>query len=287
MGLRDTAIRPADFDITCETHWRELLPDLTIGASQDVSEIEFSPHQLDEIADAFWETGYLCVPPVLTEVEIRPLRQAMGVLRTQALPPVYIYLFDQPWQLFARLRPLLRHFLGDQFAVLPNLWAWHLAAPGDRGWPLHRDCDAETVFNIGPDQLLMSLSLWLPLTDVDVDNGCMFILPRSKMSGYSSVGSDKDIRGEDKVALPAASGSVLGWAQDVYHWGGPYSAQAKNPRISLSLEFQNCAFDPLIEPLLDMSALPSFGERLALIEGQFDKYRHINPGADLTQISER
>jgi hypothetical protein len=67
----------------------------------------------------------------------------------------------------------------------------------------------------------------------------------------------------------------MGWRQDVYHWGGRASAYAREPRISLSLEFQNAAFDPLAEQLLSLEHAPAFLDRLCLIAAQFEKYRHM------------
>ncbi len=260
------------------SYWQDLIPDLTIGAGGLVPEIAFSSIQLSEIADHFWDQGYLSLPPILTQARITQLSEALIQLRAQGIPPVYIYLFDQPWQLFAELNGLLRHFLGDNVAVLPNLWAWHLDQPGQSGWPLHRDCDADTVFNVGKDQLLMSLSLWIPLSDVDETNGCMHVVPRANSKAIQKV-SDYSLTflSDKSHILPADAGAVLGWAQDVYHWGGKFTETAKGPRISLSLEFQNTSFEPLAEPLISLSDLPDFDQRLLLIESQFSKYRHMEP----------
>lgn len=188
---------------------------------------------------------------------------------------MYIYLFDQPWWLFARLGVLLRHFVGDEFGVLPNLWAWHLDREGARGWPPHRDCDAETVFGEGEDAVLMSLSLWLPLTDADESNGCMYVVPKAHVVAGNAL-QKPDLL--DARPLSAKAGSVLGWRQDLHHWGGSYTTAAKNPRISLSLEFQNMAFEPLAEPLINVRRPPSFEMRQKLIKEQFAKYRHIDQG---------
>ncbi len=246
-----------------EQDWLSLAPELTIGGDVKVEDIALSNFELKTIAETFWAEGYMQFPRIFQESSIKPVREAMQTLHDQAIPPVYIYVYDQPWQLFARLSCLLHYFLGNNFAVLPNLWAWHLAKEGDSGWSMHRDCDAQTVFDVNGDKLLMSLSLWLPLTDATENNGCMSVRLRN---------------GEAARALPVKAGSLLGWAQDLYHWGGAYTDQAENPRLSLSLEFQNTAFHPLAEPLLTFSQLPSFSERHALIAEQFGKYRHIESG---------
>lgn len=133
-----------------------------------------------------------------------------------------------------------------------------------------------TVFGDGDDAVLMSLSLWLPLTDADEENGCMYVLPQGRDAVGEELPELDKLNLLEAKALPAGAGAVLGWRQDVVHWGGRYGAAAKNPRVSLSLEFQNRAFDPLAEPLIDVAALPPFAGRLALIQEQFAKYRHID-----------
>jgi hypothetical protein len=254
--------------------WLALVPGLSIEGKPSIEEISFSPSRLSEISAVFWEEGYISLQPLFEESELSPIRKGIYAMAARDIPPVYIYLFDQPWWLFARLGVLLRHFVGEKFGVLPNLWAWHLDRVGARGWPPHRDCDVETVFGEGEDAVLMSLSLWIPLTDTDEDNGCMYALPRASTAATVTNGQPNLSKGRP---LPANAGSVLGWPQDLYHWGGAYSREAKKPRVSISLEFQNRAFAPLAEPLIDMTRLPRFERRRDLIETQFEKYRHIDP----------
>ena len=254
--------------------WLRFALGLTIGAKPSIEEIPFSPAMLSEVSDRFWEEGYISLPPLFEEGELTPIREAIYAMAARDTPPVYVYLFDQPWWLFARLGALLRHFVGDSYGVLPNLWAWHLNHEGARGWPPHRDCDSETVFGTEGEAVLMSLSLWLPLTEADESNGCMYVVPQSRKLTDEKP-SKPDLL--NARALPAKAGAVLGWPQDLYHWGGEYTATAKNPRVSLSLEFQNRAFVPLAEPLIDMSRLPPFETRCTLIKEQFAKYRHIDP----------
>lgn len=258
--------------------WLSLAPGLSIGEKVSVNEITFPRSTLTDISAAFWKEGYLSLPPLFAEDELAPIKNAIYTLSGRGIAPVYIYLYDQPWHLFARLGVLLRHFLGESFGVLPNLWAWHLDREGARGWPPHRDCDAETVFGEGDDAVLMSLSLWLPLTDTDESNGCMYVVPQSRLKAANGSPMPFNPDPLDAKALPVKAGSLLGWPQDLYHWGGAYTEAAKNPRVSLSLEFQNRAFDPLAEPLINMSQLPSFDARRSLIVDQFEKYRHIDPG---------
>jgi phytanoyl-CoA dioxygenase PhyH len=249
-------------------YWQELIPELTINGDQSSNNImSFCDDELADISAEFWQQGYLNIPSIFASSQIDPLKRAAKQLADHDIPPVYIYLYDQSWQLFAALNQLLSHFLGSDYRVLPNFWAWHLNRVGEHGWPRHRDCDARTVFDIDGEKMLMSLSLWIPLTDVDEKNGCMYVVPYGVENSNEAMGTP----------LPALAGSVLGWPQDLFHWGGEYTEKAKNPRSSLSFEFQNCAFDPLAEPLLDVLCPPDFETRLELINIQFEKYAHIDP----------
>jgi hypothetical protein len=250
--------------------WLEICPNLTIGQNFNAKALSYDARHLSQIASDLHTRGYLSLPAQFSTSELQPLIEGMNALKARNIAPVYIYMFDQPWFLFEKLRALLAYLLGDEYALLPNFWAWHLAAAGEAGWPAHRDCDAQTVFDIGGDKLLMSLSLWVPLSDVDEANGCMHVVEYNNENGAEG-------SGDMATPLPAEAGSVLGWAQDVLHFGGIFSEDAKNPRLSLSFEFQNTAFEPLAVPLLSTKSPPKFEDRQQLLKDQFEKYRHIDP----------
>lgn len=262
---------------TDKAFWQALLPQLTIGTPGGPAEaLDFSEPELAQISSGLSQDGYLRLPALFGAADVAPLADAMLILTDAEIPPVYIYLFDQSWRIFAKLDRLVSHFLGDRYGVLPNFWAWHLDRPGQSGWPPHRDCNIPTVLSAGDEMILLSLSLWISLTAVDARNGCMHVIPRRCQDRYDREPALlKDIDPADDVALAAPAGSVLGWPQDLYHWGGAFTPAARNPRSSLSFEFQNRAFDPLAEPLLDVNHPPDFETRLDLINDQFKKYRHI------------
>ncbi|WP_417805736.1 phytanoyl-CoA dioxygenase family protein [Thalassospira lucentensis] len=260
--------------------WQNINPQLSIsnsldGIGSDAADVAssggFDPSSL---SDRFWDEGYFLIEDILPIDELAMLRRGIENLVANDLPPAMIYLYDEAWQVFMRLRPLLSHFLGDRIALLPHFWAWHVD-PGEdgRGWPPHRDYQGESAIG---DEMVISLSLWVPLSTAMPENGCMYVLPRSFERTYGHpVTKPQDVPLQDVRALPAKPGTVMGWRQDLYHWGGRASKHATEPRMSLSLEFQNAAFDPLAQQLLALDRPPVFLERLELIAAQFEKYTHM------------
>ncbi|MEQ9348529.1 MAG: phytanoyl-CoA dioxygenase family protein [Thalassospira sp.] len=260
--------------------WQQLNPQLTISTGIDpvvaVDEIGAGDGGFvgGELSDRFWDEGYFLIEDILPRDELAKLRLGIETLVSNGMSPALIYLYDEAWQVFRRLKPLLSHFLGERVALLPHFWAWHVDPGQDgRGWPPHRDYQGESVVG---DDMLISLSLWVPLSNASPDNGCMYVLPRSFEKCYDLVVTKpEDVFLQDVRALPAGPGAVMGWRQDLYHWGGRASKHASEPRISLSLEFQNAVFDPLADQLLDLEKAPEFMDRLGLIASQFEKYQHM------------
>jgi hypothetical protein len=258
-------------------YWKKLNPHLKVTDHPIFSVPLIIPsNQLDDISDRLHHDGYIHQAPLFTAQDIAPLKIAIETLVAQGWPAAFIYVYDEVWDLFHKLDGFLSHFLGDQFGLLPHFWAWHIDKDDDgatSGWPAHVDYSGECAFF---DDYLISLSLWIPLTDATPENGCMSILPLSRQKKYETpVVEPSDILLQDVRCLPAQAGSLLGWRQDLWHWSGRSSKYAKEPRISLSLEFQNRAFEPLCPPLFDLVNPPNPEQRLRLICGQFAKYYHM------------
>jgi hypothetical protein len=260
--------------------WQKLNPQLSISdginPKADIAEISADKGGFDAgaLSERFWDEGYFLIHDVLPTGDLAKLRDGIETLVANGLSPSLIYLYDEAWDVFRRLRPLLSHFLGDRIALLPHFWAWHVdPKENGSGWPPHRDYQGESTIG---DEMLISLSLWVPLSNATPENGCMHVLPRNFEKGYPApVEEPANVRLQDIRALPAQPGAVIGWRQDLYHWGGRASPYANEPRISLSLEFQNAAFDPLANQLLGLDHPPVFLHRLSLIAEQFEKYRHM------------
>ncbi|WP_366656804.1 phytanoyl-CoA dioxygenase family protein [Fodinicurvata sp. EGI_FJ10296] len=229
-----------------------------------VGAVEFSR----DVSGPLWRDGYFALRPHFERTPIDRLARGVEALTRCSHPPVSIFMFDEAWDLVRAVAPIARYLLGDTARLLPHLWAWHVGPGGTRsGWPPHCDADGETVLDAGGMEMLMSLSLWIPLTDATPENGCMTVLP----SG-AAPGAGRPL----PICLPAPAGSVLGWRQDVWHWGGTAREVASGPRLSLALEFQAGFVDPpLATPLIDPDHPPAPELRRHLVESQIDKYRHM------------
>ncbi|MDV7339970.1 phytanoyl-CoA dioxygenase family protein [Terasakiella sp. A23] len=258
------------------SYWRTLNPHLSISEVPTFSPPLDLSERFDAISDTLHHDGYLHQSPLLPEKDIKALRTGIENLVAEGWPAAFIYVYDDVWNLFHQLNGFLSHFLGDDFGLLPHFWAWHIdkdEGGATSGWPPHVDYPGECAFF---DDFLVSLSLWIPLTDATPENGCMNILPLSRQKEYDPpIVEPTDILLQDVRCLPAKAGSLLGWRQDLWHWSGRSSRYAADPRMSLSLEFQNRAFDPLCPPLFDLTNPPEPLERVRMICAQFAKYDHM------------
>jgi hypothetical protein len=123
--------------------------------------------------------------------------QTMDSLKSAGWPPVFVYLFDEPWLLIDRLFELVAPILGPDCLLESSMYGWALsrstsaqqasptasdgatAAAAEVGgnFPVpHRDNSFEEA-NL-EDGTPTHLSTWMCVNDVGLDNGCMHILPK-------------------------------------------------------------------------------------------------------------
>ncbi|GAA4329988.1 hypothetical protein GCM10023165_03190 [Variovorax defluvii] len=203
------------------------------------------------------------------------------------LPAVFAWVFDEPWACYERLRPVLSNFLGDDYRTMPAFWAWHVdPQKGESGWKPHRDNRRAAL---APDGSPCTLTCWIPLSDANPLNSCMYIVPAHMDPGYDIPAGmpEPPAPAFAARALPATPGDYLIWNQRVLHWGGPTSEFAEHPRISMALEFQRGDIPPIMQSfqlggdrpplpsLLEQGSRPNFGMRLMLIARQILQYQHM------------
>jgi hypothetical protein len=193
------------------------------------------------------------------------------------LPPVLVWVFDEPWECYRRLAPVISHFLGADYRALPAFWAWHIdPSKHEAGWKPHRDNSR----SLAPDGSPLSLTCWIPLSEATPLNGCMYIVP-AQLDPNLNQGATKSWSPLTLArALPAKPGEYLIWNQMVLHWGGVSSEFAEKPRMSMALEFQRGDAPAFREPLLDPHVPPTFASRLRLIGMQIRQYTHMYASSD-------
>jgi ectoine hydroxylase-related dioxygenase (phytanoyl-CoA dioxygenase family) len=180
----------------------------------------------------------------------------MDNLVNAGYPPVFIFLYDQPWKMCLRLFDAMCPILNDKEATLEaSMHAWALQKQpknqfikekvgGNFGVP-HRDITYKNCHSIdgSPD----ILSLWIPLVDVSTDNGCMMVIPRECDPQFDQDTNPKD---QDpfshkmqyasiKPLSPISAGTTLVWHPNLIHWGAACSYSSElPPRKSIAMAFR-------------------------------------------------
>jgi hypothetical protein len=102
------------------------------------------------------------------------------------------------------------------------------------------------------------LTVWIPLNDATLENGCIYVVPREFDSDFDATDkrhahmnpATEVQRGRSaKIhfplhgvrALPAPAGSLLAWYGNTIHWGSTCSRYATEPRKSIALTFRRAA----------------------------------------------
>jgi hypothetical protein len=286
-GLFESPLSPAEVESYLQraldqTYWQRLNPELSIGAECSAAELEATP--LDELQTAaqlekLRREGYFQTSPVLSPAVIGRMRLAVEKLRAERWPATFAYVYDDFWQI-SRTPSLLRlvsGFLGDGCRQNSRIWAFYVApARGARGWHPHSDTGDES-----------RLTVWVPLTDATLDNGCMYVIPRDRLpdelrGNYLRLDTvthaQMDRLLQSTRALPSPAGAFLGWNHELIHWGSISSGHVE-PRISLAVEFSglDAVTTPDESPLCDVATLPPFVERLRAIARALRTYSRYEP----------
>lgn len=264
-------------------YWRTLNPQLTVCGADALTVRERAPldaHARDQVLGQLDTDGYLEVPPFIAGDDVARLRLGVERLREAGWPPVFLFVYDEVWDLgrLPSIQQILSRALGPGYREDTLIWCFHVAPqPGASGWAPH--CDGTEPSN--------RLTLWFPLTDATLDNGCMYVVPQHALPAPLAVpAAAADVNWEDisttlraTRAVPMQAGGVLGWRFHVLHWSA-VARRAPQPRISVALEFLGQDAVPLAGelPLMDGLVRPrSFEVRLFTIGKSLREYVKFEP----------
>lgn len=271
--------------------WQRINPMMTITEKGDSHLIE--PYAIqNDVQEALYENlcreGYAKLIGFLPQDLVDKLRNGVENLRGHGINPCFAFVFDEYWNIYRKLRPLLTRFLGESYFQLPEFWAWYIdKSKAESGWGAHRDRAGPSIF---PDGTPKAVTLWVPLTNVSAINGCIHVIPASKDAHYLDFAvpdNKKDYDTRLGVPLEAPAGSVLIWNSRLIHWGGKSQPEAPESRISMAFEFQRSDV-PLFSkpPIKDPTILVPFSKRLHMIANQIRQYEHWGLSKQLLELAQ-
>jgi hypothetical protein len=233
-------------------------------------------NSLDQIS----ADGYFHLPSVFHPGLMNRMRIGIDRIRKAGWPPIFAMVYDEFWSL-VRTPPVVRMLegiLGRGYRQIPHVWC-HYVNPveGARGWGPHVDGTSRN-----------RVSIWIPLTSATLDNGCIYLIPGSRLPSnfarqflrrrsYSKIETVTMLQA--MKAMPASAGSMLGWHFGIVHWGA-VAGDSPQPRVSVAYEFIAGGSPPQHDelPLMPSSLeAPSFEERLRVIGTAILSYRKFEP----------
>ena len=248
--------------------WRRLSPELSL--SPRPVPLPAAPVPGD-LRARLVESGYLRMAPLAEAPLLSRLAAAMDRIARAGLPPAFIGVYDEVWQLAAAMQPVLDAAFGGTAALVPNFWARH----GGDAQPPAPACRRRPGNGVHADGTPRSLTLWLPLTRATPDNGCVYLVPAGQDRAYGRPGGSRAETGLPGIrALPARPGEALLWTGETYHWQAlPDRRVADGDLLSLNWEFQCRCCPPLEGAVIDGNAtLVPFETRLAIIARQMPRH---------------
>jgi len=221
----------------------------------------------------FAARGFILAPsswPPDADAALGALPGTMAALVAAGWPPAFCFVFDAPWRALAALVGWGEQVLGEGVRMEPSIFAWRLQrqrqgfAGSNFGLP-HRDYSHSEAHD---EQGCRLLSVWVPLTDVGVDDGCMYVVGKDfdadfdKPQRYAHLRPATAARGEQlapgagagagdeggagvtelrfpisgvRPLAPAPAKSVCAWAGNSIHYGASASAASARPRQSIAV----------------------------------------------------
>lgn len=267
--------------------WENLEPSLSICTQNSDSRFTLNKIERERQRKKLLKEGYAHLKSPGSTIKTEPIIKVFETLDALGLPPVFAFVYDEPWLLNTQLKNFLSDVLDDSYYLLPDFWAW-LVKPGESGWSPHRD--KPRGGSPEPD-IINSVTVWIPLTEANPQNGCIYVLPADRDPMYKVDNPQPGFPGQlaDIRALPASPGDILVWTQQILHWGSHASDDHHmQPRMNVAFEYQRGDIAAYNQPLLEPGSLLCFEHRIALISRMIMQYRRMYDFTeDLLQIAHK
>jgi hypothetical protein len=265
--------------------WKDLCPQLTISdAKVPIKEekvIHIDAREAERKRRKLISHGYTLVDEFFDPVLVRKIRQGVEQLNWLKLPPTFILLFDETWDLARASQKVFQQCAHPKNHFNFDLLAWFIET-GKGGFSPHRDRqpeDASKTFH--QDQQSKFITQWIALSDATTENSCLYVIPKPNDPGYN----DGDTEKEDPLlralpdkesyqnirALPRKSGQSILFTHRIIHWGSKSDLDSQEPpRIAISFVSSDPEFElPLVDPSLFTAVKnPPFRTRLLLVCAQ-------------------
>jgi len=271
-------------------YWRKLNPELNITDGSEIAPIK--PIGVNEkivasTKESLQLDGYFQLDQILDSLLLDRLAGAVEKIRESGWPTPFVFVYDEFWQLIHPLKQLFESLLGAELKLLPEFWCWYIDNTNDsKGiYPQRGRTAANTIDHDGSAK---SLRIWIPLTDTNTTNGCLFAVPANYDTSYTSDLENRRVDNlQDIRAIPTRKGTVIAFTEALLHWSGRSSNKALQPSASICFVCQRGDVNPYEIPLLAPFALPSFEDRLGFIAQNVNRFREdANLSPELIPVCE-
>ena len=271
--------------------WRSFLPSLTITSSSSSSSSSSPqpPPPSATILNDLKEDGFSLSAPVHPNTALlQKLREAIQYLHDNNLPPSFIALYDECFELADFYKGNVFHGTKNHFNF--DILAWCIdPSKSECGFSPHRDRqppNSQIKASFHENGLAKYVTCWTALSPATPDNSCLYVIPKPHDPGYmKGDDDDNDNASPDPLsrclqsktdyqnirACPRSPGESLVFTHRLIHWGSAGSKRSQSPpRIAISFVASSLDFE---SPYLTCGeSRPNFLQRLVLICAQLIIY---------------
>ncbi len=252
--------------------WRDLSPDSTIcdrpfdGSQlpgQAIEARQLGKYQLQLQEERYFQTEF-----GLPSSATREMYACIDRVKKAGFHPGFALVYDVFYRSLFYFDPVLTAMLGSGYKLFPSMWVYDVD-PTDtsQGFKEHRD--GEYTNTIDANGMPMVLTLWIAVTEANLLNSCIYVVPANRDLTYKQSISNPEVKPtfnlQDIRALPTSAGTLTCWDQYIFHWGSRSSKRAKSGRISYACYCQRGDVPSFGGSLIDVPSELDFEARLVTI----------------------